>query len=427
MNATMEPTAPTRPHLPCASGLPRGSARTGSHPIASWSAALSLFAAVSAAASAPPSTEPPPPEKAAAGDLVDLTPLDAVGAPCWSEIGTRRIYFAHASVGRNILDGVEEILRERPSIGLAVHSWRASDGSDSESKSDSARPNGGGPSDESQRAGGRRDGSRGGQKSGAQDREKDREKDRDREQDRDREHMPYTDAARRSGQDDGVDAGGRRIARAFRTPALVHGPAGANGSPDAKIDGFERMLRSREGDGVDLAVLKLCYADIGRGTDVDALFTRYTEAVERVRRERPEIRFVHCTVPLRAAGHGAKAAIKRLVGAGENAANARRGRFNELVRRRYAREEILDIADIESHAPDGTASTVEYDGVNWPCLADDYTDDGGHLNRHGRLLVAREMLLALSRTCSATPIPATTAAAGAEGGARVPDAEPGSE
>ena len=121
MNATMEPTAPTRPHLPCASGLPRGSARTGSHPIASWSAALSLFAAVSAAASAPPSTEPPPPEKAAAGDLVDLTPLDAVGAPCWSEIGTRRIYFAHASVGRNILDGVEEILRERQSIGLAVH------------------------------------------------------------------------------------------------------------------------------------------------------------------------------------------------------------------------------------------------------------------------------------------------------------------
>ena len=65
--------------------------------------------------------------------------------------------------------------------------------------------------------------------------------------------------------------------------------------------------------------------------------------------------------------------------------------------------------------------------MNWPCLADDYTDDGGHLNRHGRLLVAREMLLALSRTCSATPIPATTAAAGAEGGARVPDAEPGSE
>ena len=154
MNATMEPTAPTRPHLPCASGLPRGSARTGSHPIASWSAALSLFAAVSAAASAPPSTEPPPPEKAAAGDLVDLTPLDAVGAPCWSEIGTRRIYFAHASVGRNILDGVEEILRERPSIGLAIHSWRASDGSDSESKSDSARPNGGGAGDESQRAGG---------------------------------------------------------------------------------------------------------------------------------------------------------------------------------------------------------------------------------------------------------------------------------
>ncbi|MFM1821826.1 MAG: hypothetical protein RI967_92 [Planctomycetota bacterium] len=413
MNALTNAAAPIESRAGRALKRTRGHALSGTQTIAWWSAALPLLAAFSATASAPPTTEPPPPEKASTADLVDLAPLDAVGAPCWSELGARRIYFAHASVGRNILDGVEEILRERPSIGLAVASWRAFDESDPE------RPHGNGASDETQRAGGGRDGARGTPKSGVQERDKEREKERDRE------HAPNADAARRAGQDGNADEGGRRIARAFRTPALVHGPAGANGSLDAKIDGFERMLRSREGDGVDLAILKLCYADIGRGTDVDALFTRYADAVERVKRERPEIRFIHCTVPLRAAGHGAKAAIKRLVGAGENAANARRGRFNELVRRRYAREEILDIADIESHAPDGTATTVEYDGVKWPCLADDYTDDGGHLNRHGRLLVAREMLLALSRTCSASPIPTTTA--GAETGSRRGDAEPGSQ
>jgi hypothetical protein len=417
MNAITHTAAPIESRAGRASKLTRGHALSGTQPIAWWSAALPLLAAFSATASAPPSTEPPPPEKASTGDLVDLAPLDTVGAPCWSELGARRIYFAHASVGRNILDGVEEILLERPSIGLKVASWRSFEESDSE------RPKAAGPSSDAQRAGGGRAEPRGAAKSGSRDREMDRDREQDR--DRDREHAPDEGIARRAGQDAETDAGGRRIARAFRTPALVHGPAGANGSPDAKIDGFERMLRSREGDGVDLAILKLCYADIGRGTDVDALFTRYADAVERVKRERPEIRFIHCTVPLRAAGHGAKAAIKRLVGAGENAANARRGRFNELVRRRFASEEILDIADIESHAPDGTATTVEYDGVKWPCLADDYTDDGGHLNRHGRLLVAREMLLALSRTCSATPIPTTTA--GAETGGRRGEAEPGSQ
>lgn len=414
-NACTDTTAPAprgaRPHL---TSWPTGHA-------AWWSAALSLVAATTAAA-APPATEPPPPEKASVADVVDLAPLDAVGAPCWAELDARRIYFAHASVGRNILDGIEEILRERPSIGLSIVPWREDRGATLDAGE--AR----GPAAGEQRAGGRRGGGSRGNAAGTADRDRDRMQDKDRDQDRDQDRDRDRDRDREHAEgtgrgDDGPPEGGRRIAHAFRSPAIVHGPSGANGSPEAKIESFEKMLRSREGDGVDLAILKLCYADIGRGTDADALFERYATAVERVRRERPELRFVHCTVPLKTAAHGAKAALKRLVGAGENAANARRGRFNELLRKRYAGEVVLDIAEVESHAPDGTATTVEYDGVKWPCLADDYTDDGGHLNRHGRLLVAREMLLALARTCTAAPLPATTAAAGSGGGGESPGRE----
>lgn len=63
-----------------------------------------------------PTVEPATPES------VDLTALDAVPASTWAALRTKRIYFGHQSVGGNIIDGVEEILRKRPAIGLHVGS-----------------------------------------------------------------------------------------------------------------------------------------------------------------------------------------------------------------------------------------------------------------------------------------------------------------
>lgn len=51
---------------------------------------------------------------------VDLSPLDAVAPETWAALRSKRIYFGHQSVGGNIIDGVEEILRLRPTIGLRV-------------------------------------------------------------------------------------------------------------------------------------------------------------------------------------------------------------------------------------------------------------------------------------------------------------------
>ncbi len=50
----------------------------------------------------------------------DLSALDRVTPAQWSELCQRRTFFGHQSVGYNIIEGVEEILRERPAIALAV-------------------------------------------------------------------------------------------------------------------------------------------------------------------------------------------------------------------------------------------------------------------------------------------------------------------
>jgi len=205
---------------------------------------------------------------------------------------------------------------------------------------------------------------------------------------------------------------------AFDAPAVVEGPSGRRGNPERKIDEFVRFLRSTEGVNIDIAILKLCYGDIGRMTDTDALFSKYASAVDELRRERPNIHLIHCTVPLKAEEHGARAKMKRWVGAGSAASNAARAKFNDAIRRRYPAESILDIAKAESHHADGTAVTVEHDKKAVPALCDDLTDDGAHLNRRGQLVIAREFLTTLARTCSTKPATTVGSAGAHEGGNR---------
>jgi len=199
----------------------------------------------------------------------------------------------------------------------------------------------------------------------------------------------------------------------FDAPAVVEGVAGRRGNPERKIDEFVRFLRSSEGAKVDIAMLKLCYGDIGRMTDTEELFSKYVKAVEELRTERPNIHIIHCTVPLKAEEHGAKARMKRWVGAGSASSNAARERFNDAIRTRFPAEQILDIAKAESHRPDGARTTVEHDDKAVPVLCDEYTDDGANLNRKGQLVLAREFLVTLSRQCGQRPA-ATVGSAGAE-------------
>lgn len=252
---------------------------------------------------------------------IDLAPLEKVGDACWSELRTKRIYFAHQAIGSEVLTGLRELMRRKPALNIPITSYAEPD---------------------------RTDGT---------------------------------------------------VHSVFETPAIVEGNAGRRGSPEKKIDEFSSFLRSSEGANIDIAMLKFCYGDLGRLTDAEELFGRYTKAIEEIRRERPGIHLIHCTVPLKAEEHGAKGRLKRLVGAGSDASNAARSRYNELVRQRFPAAQVLDFAATQSKRPDGTLATVEVGGKRVQVLADEYTEDGAHLNRLGQLVLAREFLLTLSHQC----------------------------
>lgn len=46
--------------------------------------------------------------------------METVSEKGWTDLSQARIYFGHQSVGNNIMDGVADILKERPSIRLSV-------------------------------------------------------------------------------------------------------------------------------------------------------------------------------------------------------------------------------------------------------------------------------------------------------------------
>lgn len=156
-----------------------------------------------------------------------------------------------------------------------------------------------------------------------------------------------------------------------------HFPVGRNGDAEGKIDDFSRRM-SDLGDHVDVAMMKLCFVDIGGpSSDPERVFAAYRETMERLEKSHPRAKIVWWTEPINSRNNGA------------------RNRYNELVRR-YARDQgkpLFDIADIESHDPRGKEAA---DGSG-PVLYSGYTQDGGHLIMEGRLRAARAWWWLLAR------------------------------
>src|SRR5438067_7902468 len=187
--------------------------------------------------------------------------------------------------------------------------------------------------------------------------------------------------------------------RAAAVPAAAFGHffVPKNGAPLEKLTNFEAALGA--GSGIDIALIKFCYVDIDAGTDAGALFARYQATIAELRAENPRTVFVHVTLPLTTLQSGMKALAKRLLGRAPYGTieNVRREQYNALLRRAYAgREPLFDLARLESHAPDGTAVSVAWDGSIAPAMASAYTDDGGHLHAGGRDLAARELIRVLA-------------------------------
>ncbi|MDR7253095.1 hypothetical protein J2X46_002080 [Nocardioides sp. BE266] len=169
--------------------------------------------------------------------------------------------------------------------------------------------------------------------------------------------------------------------------AIVHAEIGVNGDPLGKIANFDATMRDGMADTVDVAMVKLCFTDITAKTDVDAVFAAYSETMDALERDFPDVRFLHTTVPLTAAPSGIKQHLKVVVRGDDNAA---RERYNALVRQAYGDDDLFDIA-----AAEGTAA----DGVRTASLATGWADgDREHLNQAGSAMLAARFLDVLTQT-----------------------------
>ncbi len=169
-------------------------------------------------------------------------------------------------------------------------------------------------------------------------------------------------------------------------PALIDVSGGRNGEPKTKIDFFAATIRGETRLKPDLAFMKFCYVDFNPKTDIDELFNYYRNTLDALKREHPEIRFAHVTVPVTRWPTELKWRIFRLIGkeVWDDATSVKRAEFNRRLKESFGADPVFDLARVEATAPDGSLTTFEQDGQSYPSLYPGYTEDGGHLNTLGQ-------------------------------------------
>lgn len=187
-----------------------------------------------------------------------------------------------------------------------------------------------------------------------------------------------------------VEAGASLPAASF-----LEGPVGANRDPRSKFDAFARLLDGELAGKVDVALMKLCYVDVDRNTDVDRVFGDYVSMIEGLKARHPDVTFVHVTTPLmvKEGWSRAKYLVKTVLGVEND--NIKRNAYNAKLRARFRGEPIFDLEAVESTRPDGSRETFD-DGAHF-ALVPEYSVMRAYLNEEGRLRVARELVRVLAR------------------------------
>lgn len=150
---------------------------------------------------------------------------------------------------------------------------------------------------------------------------------------------------------------------------------GARGNPGwaAKIQMFDDAVRDLgwRYPTIEVAMDKLCYID----TDADA--SVYLATMTALENSYPSTVFVYATMPLQS-------------GSNMDWANVLATNYNEAVRTHCSGNGriLLDLADVESHDPQGNHVTFVYGGQTYERMWSGYTSDGGHLNSLGARRVA---------------------------------------
>ncbi len=180
---------------------------------------------------------------------------------------------------------------------------------------------------------------------------------------------------------------------------IAHEFIGENERPLLKIQAFDRAMRGGVADRVDVALMKFCYIDFTSGTDVDALFARYTATMTALQTDYPDVAFVHATVPLTTESgwmHKLKSKL-RSSDRFSPAESAVRERFNALMVNECGDNNLFDLAAAESTQPDGTKVVRRYNGQEYAALCNGYAADLGHLNQQGAEIVAAALLRAIAQ------------------------------
>jgi hypothetical protein len=178
-------------------------------------------------------------------------------------------------------------------------------------------------------------------------------------------------------------------------PGLYHAPIGENGKPSTKLAAFREIAPALGSSAT--ALMKYCYVDVNFDSDPVAMFEEYSRTVDGVRASNPDLRIVHVTLPLRSDAGTLRyvAAVARKLRT-ERELNLIRHRYNELLRQTYGgKEPIFDLARLEATQASGEMKLVRYQGNRVPVLANEWTNDGGHLNEAGRRRIAEAFLATL--------------------------------
>lgn len=181
--------------------------------------------------------------------------------------------------------------------------------------------------------------------------------------------------------------------------SLVHFRVGANQDPHGKIDDFVTLMEQIPEEDTAFAFFKFCYADFHEGTEVDELFSYYSEKMLYLKENRPHIHFIVSTVPAMAVQKGWRALAKKVLGRAPYGylQNIRLNEFNQkLVSEFQDVLPVFDLAKIEVTRPDGSVETFRHKGKDYPCMPDYYASDFGHLNDYGAKLVSYKLLAFLS-------------------------------
>jgi hypothetical protein len=180
--------------------------------------------------------------------------------------------------------------------------------------------------------------------------------------------------------------------------ALFHSRVGRNRDPKSKMVDFEKILTSDKSDRIDMAFLKLCYVDIAGNSNPEEIIVDYKDTINNIRKKNMKTKIIHFTSPLTTIQSGIKAFIKKIIGKPLHGVlgNQNRFKYNQLLLSAFSETEpVFDLSEFESTRPDGSKAAFNHDGQDYFTLAQDYTNDGKHLNEYGRKIIAEKLLLFL--------------------------------